>query len=90
MAVTVLVPTALQERTRGQGSLTSAGATLDELLDHLARDYGDLVAVIRKDGVLRRFVNVYRNGEDVRRQHGLRTPLADGDEIQILPAMAGG
>ncbi|HUN36801.1 MAG TPA: ubiquitin-like small modifier protein 1 [Trebonia sp.] len=90
MAVTVLVPTVLQQRARGRKSLTSGGSTLDELLDQLARDYADLVAVIRKDGALCRFVNVYRNGEDVRQQEGLRTVLSDGDEIQILPAVAGG
>jgi molybdopterin synthase sulfur carrier subunit len=90
MAVTVLVPTVLRQRARGHKRLASRGVTLDELLDDLARDYADFVAVIRKDGALCRFVNVYRNGEDVRHQGGLRTALADGDEIQVMPAIAGG
>jgi molybdopterin synthase sulfur carrier subunit len=70
--------------------LASGGSTLDELLDDLALDYADFVGVIRKNGALCRFVNVYRNGEDVKLGDGLGTVLSDGDEIQILPAVAGG
>jgi sulfur-carrier protein len=90
MAVTVLVPAALQQRAGGRKKLMSGGSTLDEILDDLARDYADLVSVIRRDGALCRFVNVYHNGEDIRSRDGLKTALSDGDEIQILPAIAGG
>jgi sulfur-carrier protein len=90
MAVTVLVPTVLLARARGRRTLESTGATLDDLLNELAKEYADLVAVIRKNGALSRFVNVYVNGEDVRQCGGLGTALSNGDELSILAAVAGG
>jgi molybdopterin converting factor small subunit len=90
MAVTVLIPAALRSRAHGHTTLASEGSTLDEVLNELARDYAELVAVIRKEGALCGFVNVYHNDTNVRYGKGLGTVLADGDVIRVLPAVAGG
>ena len=67
------------------------GATVQEVLDGLFERYGELRARIADDdGSLRRFVNVYLAGEDIRFLDGLATPVADGAELTILPAVAGG
>ena len=66
------------------------GSTVGEVLDALYERYGELRARIAEDGGLRRFVNVYVDGEDIRFLDGLDTPVEDGDEVTILPAVAGG
>ena len=66
------------------------GATVGEVLDSLYERFGELRSRIAEDGGLRRFVNVYVDGEDIRFLDGLDTPVKDGDEVTILPAVAGG
>ncbi|HEY4828143.1 MAG TPA: ubiquitin-like small modifier protein 1, partial [Solirubrobacteraceae bacterium] len=66
------------------------GATVGEVLDSLYERYGELRSRIAEDGGLRRFVNVYVGSEDIRFLDGLDTPVSDGDEVTILPAVAGG
>lgn len=90
MAVTIMVPTVLLSYTRGRRTLECAGATVDELLNELAKDHAGLVATIRSNGTLCRFMNIYLNGKDVRYRDGLSTPLTHGDELRVLPAVAGG
>jgi len=90
MAVTVKIPTQLREATDGESSASVDGATVGEVLDALYDRYGELRSRIAEDGGLRRFVNVYVGGEDIRFLDGLETPVADGDEVTILPAVAGG
>ena len=68
----------------------SSGDTVGEVLDALYERYGELRSRIAEDGGLRRFVNVYVGGEDIRFLDGLDTPVSDGDEVTILPAVAGG
>ncbi len=63
---------------------------MGEVLDALYARYGELRERIASDGGLRRFVNVYVGGEDIRLGAGLQTPVKDGDEVTILPAVAGG
>ena len=60
------------------------------MLDALYLQFGELRSRIAEDGGLRRFVNVYVGGDDIRFLDGLETPVADGDEVTILPAVAGG
>jgi sulfur-carrier protein len=90
MAVTVKIPTQLRAVTGGEGELEVEGSTVGEALDAVFNQHGDLRDRITQDGDLRRFVNVYVSGEDIRFQNGLETPINDGDEVTILPAVAGG
>ena len=90
MAVTVKIPTQLRAATGGEAETEVDGATVGEVLDALYERYDELRERIADDGGLRRFVNVYVGGEDIRFLDGLDTPVADGDEVTILPAVAGG
>jgi MoaD family protein len=90
MAITVKIPTQLREATDGEASADVEGETVGEVLDALYDRYGELRNRIAEDGGLRRFVNVYVGGEDIRFLEGLETPVSDGDEVTILPAVAGG
>ena len=91
MAVTVKIPPQLRAATGGQGSESVDGATVGEVLGALYERHGELrERVADEQGELRRFVNVYLDGEDVRFLDGLQTPVPAGAELQILPAVAGG
>ncbi|MGI9021389.1 MAG: ubiquitin-like small modifier protein 1 [Solirubrobacterales bacterium] len=90
MAITVKIPAQLRGVTNGEGEVQVEGATVGEALDAAFDEHEDLRARITEDGTLRRFVNVYVSGEDIRFQDGLDTELSDGDEVTILPAVAGG
>ena len=80
----------LRAVTDGEAETEVDGGTVGEVLDALFDRYTDLRERICEDGELRRFVNVYVGGEDIRFGDGLDTPVQDGDEVQILPAVAGG
>jgi len=88
--VTVKIPTQLRAVTGGDGELEVEGSTVGEALDAVFEQHTDLRERITQDGDLRRFVNVYVSGEDIRFQDGLDTSVEDGAEITILPAVAGG
>jgi sulfur-carrier protein len=90
MGVTVKIPTQLRAVTGGAAELEVQGATVGEALDAVFEQHGELRDRITQDGEVRRFVNVYVSGEDIRFQDGLGTSLNDGDEVTILPAVAGG
>jgi MoaD family protein len=91
MAITVKLPTQLRDAAGGNAAATVDGATVGEALDALYAEHTELRERIADgDGSLRRFVNVYLKGEDIRFLDGLDTPVADGDEVTILPAVAGG
>ena len=90
MSVRVKIPTQLREATGGEAIAEVDGATVGEVLDSLYARYGELKSRIAEDGGLRRFVNVYVAGEDIRFLEGLETSVNDGDEVTILPAVAGG
>jgi sulfur-carrier protein len=90
MAVNVKIPTQLRAATGGEATAAVNGATVGEVLDALYDRYGELRSRIAEDGGLRRFVNVFVGGEDIRFLDGLQTPVSDGDEVTILPAVAGG
>ena len=90
MAIRVKIPTQLREATEGESIANVDGSTVGEVLDSLYARYGELRSRIAEDGGLRRFVNVYVAGEDIRFLDGLETPVNDGDEVTILPAVAGG
>jgi molybdopterin synthase sulfur carrier subunit len=90
MAVTVKIPTQLRAATSGSAELSAAGSTVGEVLDAVFAEHGDLRERITEGGELRRFVNVYVGGEDIRFGDGLETAVDDGAEVTILPAVAGG
>ena len=90
MAVTVKIPAQLRAVTGGEGELEVEGTTVGEALDAVFDQHEALRDRLISDDSLRRFVNVYVSGEDIRFQEGLETELTDGDEVTILPAVAGG
>ena len=88
---TVFIPTVLRPSVAGAKSLELAGATVGELVHALLERHPGLGGqLLTAEGDLNRFVNVYVNGQDVRYLDGLATPVADRDEVRLLPAMAGG
>ena len=87
----VKLPTQLREAAGGESAVTVEGGTVREVLDALFARHDDLRDRLTDDGGgLRRFVNVYVSGEDVRFGDGLDTAVGERDEVQILPAVAGG
>ena len=90
MAVTVSVPTILRTHTGGEKSVQASGANVGEVIEDLESQFGGIKARLVKEGSLHRFVNVYVNDEDVRFTGGLAAEVKDGDNVTILPAVAGG
>jgi molybdopterin synthase sulfur carrier subunit len=97
MSVEVRIPTILRTYTDGAKAVDGTGATLSEVIDDLESNHPGLKERLveprpgtEADVDLRRFVNVYVNDEDVRFTGGLATPVSDGDQVVVLPAVAGG
>jgi len=91
MSVTVRIPTPLRKLTDGADEVTVEGATIGALIDNLEAAHAGLKERLCDDsGEVRRFVNIYLNDEDVRFLQGRDTELKDGDEVSIVPAIAGG
>ncbi len=92
MPITVRIPTPLRKLTNEQDIVTAnESGTLAQLIDALERDFPGLKErLCDETGELRRFVNIYVNGEDVRFLSGLQTAIASGTEVSIVPAVAGG
>jgi MoaD family protein len=91
MAVQVLIPTPLQKFTNDEATAELAATSVDGLLDALEGRYPGIKGRLCDEaGKLRRFLNVYVNSEDIRFLDNQNTPLQDGDEVSIVPAVAGG
>jgi sulfur-carrier protein len=91
MPISVRIPTPLRKFTGGAESVTASGATVAAIVQDVESHHPGLKERICDDaGKVRRFVNVYVNGEDIRFLASLDTPVKDGDEISIVPAIAGG
>lgn len=91
MAVKIRIPTPLQSITKNQAEVTASGKTVKEALGVLTKDYAGIrERLFDEKGELRRFINFYVNDEDIRFLKGVDTPIKDGDEISIIPAIAGG
>jgi molybdopterin synthase sulfur carrier subunit len=89
--VNVLIPTPLRRFTAGEARVVVDGANVSEALDALEAQFPGIGERLRDDsGQIRRFVNVFVNGKNVRDLEGAQTSLAPGDELGIIPAMAGG
>jgi len=91
MSIVVRIPTPLRKMTNGQAKVEVDSAVLGDLVEKLNSEFpGFKDRLVDEEGELRYFVNIYLNGEDVRFMDGLKTATADGDEISIVPAVAGG
>ncbi|MEO0854363.1 MAG: MoaD/ThiS family protein [Cyanobacteria bacterium J06648_11] len=91
MTVKVLIPTPLQKLTNDRAEVSCDGSTIQDLLDSLESACPGIKArLCDESGELRRFVNFYVNNEDIRFLDGSQTALKDGDEVSIIPAIAGG
>lgn len=91
MSVTVRVPTVLQKLSGGQDELVVTGSTVAEVFTAVGESHQELFARITTDeGRVRPFLNVFVNGEDIRFASDLQTQVRDGDEISIIPSIAGG
>jgi molybdopterin synthase sulfur carrier subunit len=91
MAVTVKIPTPLRNLTNNQDSLAVDAGDLRGAVESLETQFpGMRERLLDEGGDIRRFVNIYVNGEDVRFLEGLTTSISDGDEVSIVPAVAGG
>lgn len=91
MGVLIRIPTPLRRMTNGQDKVQVEASNLSELIDKLDAQYpGFKARLVDESGELRYFVNIYLNGEDVRFLKGLSTSTASGDEVSIVPAVAGG
>jgi molybdopterin converting factor small subunit len=91
MAITVKLPTQLRDLAGGAASVQAEGATVGEALESVFEQHGELRdRLYQEDGDLRRFINVYLGGEEIRFLDGLQTVVPAGGELTILPAVAGG
>ena len=91
MPVLVRIPTPLRSLTKGNAEIQAKGDTIDSLVSDLDRQYPGLKdRLLDESGELRRFINIYVNQEDIRFLQAKRTGLKDGDEVSIVPAIAGG
>jgi len=90
MAIEVRIPTILRTYTGGEKAVDADGANLSALIDSLEANHPGIKDRLIEGGDLRRFVNIYINDEDVRFIGSLEAALSDGDQVVILPAVAGG
>ncbi len=91
MAVEVMLPTVLRPHVGGAASVEAEGTTIREVFDSLVAAHPGLDGqLVGEDGGVHKFVNVYRDDEDIRYLEALDTKLSDGDVVSILPAVAGG
>jgi molybdopterin converting factor small subunit len=91
MAVTVYIPTPFRRATQNQDRVVTEAHDVSELLDRLESTYAGLRELVRnREGHLHHHINIYVNSEAIEDLGGLRAPLCDGDEVAIIPALAGG
>lgn len=90
MPVKVRIPTPLQRLTHGKELVEVNAGTIIELINELEKNYPGIAERISEEGKVRRFVNIYVNEEDIRFLQAEQTQIKDGDEVSIVPAIAGG
>jgi MoaD family protein len=90
MPVRIHIPTPMRQHTENQATVEVSGATVEAALADLSRKYPAVTQRVFDNGQVRRFINVYLNDEDIRYLENLATPVKDGDQVSIIPAVAGG
>ena len=90
MAIRIHIPTPMRQHTESLAVVEVSGATVQGALDALGQKFPAIVQRLFENGQVRRFVNVYLNDEDIRYLDSLSTAVKDGDEVAIIPAVAGG
>ena len=90
MAIKVQIPTPMRQHTEGKTTVEVAGGTVQAALADLGAKYPAIAERVFQNGKVRPFINLYVNNEDVRYLDNLATPVKDGDELAIIPAVAGG
>ena len=90
MSIRIHIPAPMRQHTEGQATVEGQGTTVQTLLEDLGRRYPAITQRLFDNGQVRRFVNVYLNDEDIRYLDNMATPVKDGDEVSIIPAVAGG
>ena len=90
LSTTIRIPTPLRTLTGGEDEVKAAGGTVGEVIENLEKSYPGIRDRLLDEKGVRRFVNIYVGDEDIRFLDGLDTPVEDGDEVTILPAVAGG
>jgi molybdopterin synthase sulfur carrier subunit len=90
MSVRVRIPTPLQKLTNGRDEVEAEGGTIISLIHNLNKQFPGIGERISESGKVRRFINIYLNDEDIRFLKNEETQVKDGDEISIVPAIAGG
>ena len=90
MPIKVQIPTPMRQHTGGAATVEVTGATVKAALDNLCTAHAGIAGRLFDNGQVRRFVNVYLNDEDIRYLDNLGTAVKDGDELSIIPAVAGG
>ena len=91
MAIKVRIPTTLMKLTDNQSEVSAEGETITDIIDNLENQFNGIKErICEENGAPRRFINIYINEEDIRFLEGEKTVVKDGDEISIIPAIAGG
>ena len=90
MAIKVQIPAPLRQHTEGKATVELTGATVGAVLQNAITQFPGLAGRLFDNGQLRRFINLYLNEEDIRYLQNLDTPVKDGDDLAIIPAVAGG
>ena len=91
MAIKVRIPTPLMKLTDNQSEVSAEGETISDIINNLENQFNGIKdRICEKNGAPRRFINIYLNEEDIRFLEGEKTAVKDGDEISIIPAIAGG
>lgn len=90
MPVRIQIPTPMRQHTDNKAVVEVSGGTVQAALDDLSKKHPGITERLFDKGQVRRFVNVYLNDEDIRYLDNLNTPVKDGDEVAIIPAVAGG
>jgi sulfur-carrier protein len=90
MSIKIEIPTPMRQHTDGKTSVVVSGGTVQAALADLSAQYPAIAERVFQDGKVRQFINIYVNDEDIRYLDSLATPVKDGDEVAIIPAVAGG
>ena len=91
MGVLIEIPSALKQYVNNQDEVEVDGSSVEEVLDSLCAQFTELKPnLFDEDGKVRNFINVYLNDDDIRYAEGMKSPVKDGDSIQIIPSISGG